>query len=99
MSTLQKWKSSSKNSILLENVLKSAVRKSLNVERFNTRSHLSKQAYSYFRKDPGFKNHQRTDFSDNRRQSLDLGVDLNKRAMRVDKKDDITHENKHAQNL
>ena len=81
---------------LIRRCLKTAVRKSLNVERFNTRSHLSKQAYSYFRKDPSFKNHQRTDFSSNLNQSLDLGADLNA-AMRVDPKDDITHEDKPVQ--
>ena len=34
---------------LIRTCLKTAVRNSLNVERFNARSHLSKQAYSYFR--------------------------------------------------
>ena len=40
---------------LIRQALKSAVRESLNIERFNTRTHLSKQAYSYFRKDPSLK--------------------------------------------
>ena len=79
---------------LIRTCLKTAVRNSLNVERFNARSHLSKQAYSYFRKDPGFKNRQRTDFSDNRRQSFNPGLALNL-ATKVDPKDDITLENKH----
>ena len=81
---------------LIRTCLKTAVRNSLNVERFNARSHLSKQAYSYFRKDSSFKNHQRIDFSSNRRESLDLGETLNL-ATRVDPKDDITHKIKHAQ--
>ena len=79
---------------LIRTCLKTAVRNSLNVERFNARSHLSKQAYSYFRKDSSFKNHQRIDFSSNRRESLDLGETLNL-ANRVDPKDDITHKIKH----
>ena len=79
---------------LIRTCLKTAVRKSLNVERFNARSHLSKQAYSYFRKDPDFKNRQRTDFSDNRRQSFNPGLALNL-ATKVDPKDDITLEDIH----
>ena len=59
---------------LIRKCLKIAVHRSLNVERFNTRSHLSKQAYSYFRKDSSFKNHQRIDFSSNSRESFDLSL-------------------------
>ena len=82
---------------LIRKCLKTAVNKSLNVERFKTRSHLSKQAYSYFRKDPSFKNHQRTDFSSNGSQSLDLEVDLNTETV-VDPKDGITHHDRLVQN-
>ena len=77
---------------LIRTFLKTAVRKSLNAERFNTRSHLSKQAYSYLRKYPSLKNHQRTDFSNNR-QSLDPGLALNL-ATKFDPKDDVNYENK-----
>ena len=80
---------------LIRKCLKTAVRKSLNVERFNTRSHLSKQAYSYFRKDPSFKN-QRANFSSNVRESLDLGEALNL-ATEVDPRDSITHQSKYVQ--
>ena len=82
---------------LIRKCLKTAVNKSLNVERFKTRSHLSKQAYSYFRKDPSFKNHQRTDFSSNGSQSLDLEVDLNTETV-VDPKDGISHHDRLVQN-
>ena len=82
---------------LIRKCLKTAVNKSLNVERFKTRSHLSKQAYSYFRKDPSFKNHQRTDFSSNGSQSLDLGVVLNTETV-VDPKDGTTHHERLVQN-
>ncbi len=82
---------------LIRKCLKTAVSKSLNVERFKTRSHLSKQAYSYFRKDPSFKNHQRTDLSNNRSQSLDLEIDLNAETV-VDPKDGITHQEKLVKN-
>ena len=81
---------------LIRTCLKTAVRNSLNVERFNARSHLSKQAYSYFRKDSSFKNNQRTDFSRLRRENLDQEETLNL-ATRVDPKDDITHKIKYAQ--
>ncbi len=81
---------------IIRTCLKTAVRNSLNVERFNARSHLSEQAYSYFRKDSSFKNHQRIDFSSNRRESLDLGETMNL-ATRVNPKDDITYKIKHAQ--
>ena len=82
---------------LIRKCLKTAVNKSLNVERFKTRSHLSKQAYSYFRKDPSFKNYQRTDFSSNGSQSLDLEVDLNTETV-VDPKDGISHHDRLVQN-
>jgi len=82
---------------LIRKCLKTAVNKSLNVERFKTRSHLSKQAYSYFRKDPSFKNHQRTDFPSNGSQSLDLEVDLNTETV-VDPKDGISHHDRLVQN-
>ena len=82
---------------LIRKCLKTAVNKSLNVERFKTRSHLSKQAYSYFRKDPSFINHQRTDFSSNGSQSLDLEVDLNTETV-VDPKDGISHHDRLVQN-
>tara|TARA_B100000927_G_scaffold41928_1_gene29905 strand:- start:29 stop:991 length:963 start_codon:yes stop_codon:yes gene_type:complete len=82
---------------LIRKCLKTAVNKSLNVERFKTRSHLSKQAYSYFRKDPSFKDHQRTDFPSNGSQSLDLEVDLNTETV-VDPKDGITHHDRLVQN-
>ena len=82
---------------LIRKCLKTAVDKSLNVERFKTRSHLSKQAYSYFRKDPSFKNHQRTDFFSNGSQSLDLGVVLNTETV-VDPKDGISHHDRLVQN-
>ena len=62
---------------LIRHILKSAVRKSLNIKRFNTRSHLSKQAYSYFRKDPSLKNHQRADFPSNETQHLGLEMGVN----------------------
>ena len=81
---------------LIRTCLKTAVRNSLNVERFNARSHLSKQAYSYFRKDSSFIYHERIDFNSKRRESLGLGETLNL-ATRVDPKDDITHKIKHAQ--
>ena len=83
---------------LIRKCLKTAVRKSLNVERFNTRSHLSKQAYSYFRKDPSFKNHQRTDFSSNRSQSFDPGLDLNT-VKGVNPEDDIANQDKLLQKV
>jgi len=82
---------------LIRQILKSAVRKSLDIERFNTRSHLSKQAYSYFRKDPTLKNHQRTDFYSKASQSFNLGMDLDT-VLRVDQKNDVTDENKGLQN-
>ena len=82
---------------LIRKCLKTAVNKSLNVERFKTRSHLSKQAYSYFRKDPSFKNHQRTDFSSTGSQSLDLEVDLNTETV-VHPKDVFTHHDRLVQN-
>ncbi len=81
---------------LIRTCLKTAVRNSLNVERFSARSHLSKQAYSYFRKDSSFQNHKRIDFSSDRRESLDLGETLNL-ATRVNPKDDSTQKIKHAQ--
>ncbi len=79
---------------LIRKCLKEAVRESLNVDRFNARSHLSKQAYSYFRKDRGFKNLQRTDFSDNRRQTFNPRLALNL-VTKVDPKDNVTIEDKH----
>ena len=81
---------------LIRRCLKTAVRNSLNVERFNARSHLSKQAYSYFRKDSSFKNNQRTDFSRRRRENLDQEETLNL-ATRGDPKNDIAHKIKYAQ--
>ena len=82
---------------LIRQILKSAVRKSLNIERFNTRSHLSKQAYSYFRKDPTLKNYQRTDFSSDETQRRGFEMDLNT-ASRVDQKNDFTNVDKGVQN-
>ena len=82
---------------LIRQILKSAVRKSLNIERFNTRSHLSKQAYSYFRKDPTLKNYQRTDFSSDETQRRGFEMDLNT-ASRVDQKNDFTNLDKGVQN-
>ena len=83
---------------LIRQILKSAVRKGLNIDRFNTRSHLSKQAYSYFRKDPSLKNHQTADFSSNEIQRPGLEMDLNT-ALRVDQKSDFTNADKGVQNL
>ena len=78
---------------LIRQALKSAVRKSLNIERFNTRAHLSKQAYSYFRKEPSLENHQRVLFSDNASQRLDLEMAVNI-AVGADQKDNATDQTK-----
>ena len=78
---------------LIRQILKLAVHKSLNIERFNKRSHLSKQAYSYFRKEPRQKNHQGTHFSSSASQHLHLGMEVNT-AMRVDQKNAVSDEAK-----
>ena len=78
---------------LIRHILKSAVRTSLNIERFNTRNHLSKQAYSYFRKDPSQKNNQRADFSGNETQLLGLEMDVNT-VLRDDQKNDFVSADK-----
>ena len=83
---------------LIRQALKSAVRKSLNIERFNIRTHLSKQAYAYFRKDPDLENHPRTHFSGNKSERLDLGMEENT-AVRVDQKNDATDEVQRRGNL
>ena len=82
---------------LIRHILKSAVRKSLNIERFNTRNHLSKQAYTYFRKDPSLKNNQRADSSGNETQRLGLEMDVNT-ALRDDKKNDFVSADKGVRN-
>ena len=82
---------------LIRQSLKGAVRQSLDIERFNSRNHLSKQAYSYFRKHQSFNGHQKADFSNNQNSSLDLEVDLNT-SMRFDKENDFTREIKDLQN-
>ena len=82
---------------LIRQSLKAAVRQSLDIERFNSRNHLSKQAYSYFRKHQSFSGHQKADFSNNQNSSLDLEVDLNT-SMRFDKENDFTRKIKDLQN-
>ena len=82
---------------LIRQALKSAVRGSLNIERFNKRSHLSKQAYSFFRKEQITENHGRIGFSSNVSQGLDLGIDVNT-TVKVDQKNDFTDEQRGQQN-
>ena len=82
---------------LIRQNLKSAVRASINIERFNARSHLSKQAYSFFRKTPSLNNNQKADFSSNETHSLDLKVDVNT-AMKTDLENQGAHENKELKN-
>ena len=81
---------------LIKQSLKSAVRQSLDIKRFNPRNHLSKQAYSYFRKNRSFNGHQKNDFSNNRTDSFDVEVDVNA-SMRFDRKNDLISENKEFQ--
>ena len=82
---------------LIKQNLKAAVRQSLNIERFNTRNHLSKQAYSYFRKHQSFYGHQKAGLSNNQNDSLDLEVDLNT-SMRFSKENNFTREIKDRKN-
>ena len=83
---------------LIRQSLKSAVHQSLNLERFNKRSHLSKQAYSYFRNDLSPNGYRRNDHASNRAESLDLDVDVKKELI-ADKKNDFTHESERLQKL
>ena len=82
---------------MIKQSLKLSIRKSLNIERFNTRAHLSNQAYFYLRKDPSLQDNL-PDFSSHGSQCLDFGVDLNS-AMRVERKIEMSHEDKGMQNL
>ena len=82
---------------LIKQNLRAAVRQSLNIERFNTRNHLSKQAYSYFRKHQSFYGHQKAGLSNNQNDSLDLEVDLNT-SMRFSKENNFTREIKDRKN-
>ncbi len=82
---------------LIRQGLKSAVRQSLNFEKFNTRNHLSKQAYSYFRKHESSNSYQKADFSNNQNDSLELEMDVNT-SKRFDREDGFTSENKDLQN-
>ncbi len=86
-----------KNLESIKKCVKSAVRQSLKLDRFNTRNHLSKQAYSYFRKDPSYKNQQTTVFSSNSSHRFDFRLDLTEGA-KEDRKDDIAFEEKQVQN-
>ena len=83
---------------LIRQSLKSAVQQSLNLERFNKRSHLSKQAYSYFKNDLSFKGYRKNDYASDQAKSLDLDVDENNE-LRADKKNDFAHESVGFQNI
>ena len=81
---------------LIRQSLKSAVRQTLNIERFNTRNHLSKQAYSYFRKHESLKGYQKAGLSGNPSDSLDLEMNVNT-SMLFDRKKDFKNESKELQ--
>ena len=83
---------------LIRQSLKSAVQQSLNLERFNKRSHLSKQAYSYFKNDLGLNGFRKNDYASDQAKSLDLDVDENNE-LRADKKNDFAHESDRLQNI
>ena len=83
---------------LIRQSLKSAVQQSLNLERFNKRSHLSKQAYSYFKNDLSLNGYRKNDYASDQAKSLDLDVDENNE-LRADKKNDFAHESDRLQNI
>ena len=81
---------------VIRQALKSAVRKSFDIDRFNKRSHLSRRAYSYFKKEPSLENHQRTHFFSNTSRRLNRELELNI-AMTVNEEDDGTDDAKGLQ--
>ena len=83
---------------LIRQSLKSAVQQSLNLERFNKRSHLSKQAYSYFKNDLSLNGFRKNDYASDQAKSLDLDVDENNE-LRADKKNEFAHESDRLQNI
>ena len=83
---------------LIRQSLKSAVQQSLNLQRFNKRSHLSKQAYSYFKNDISLNGYRKNDYASDQAKSLDLDVDENNE-LRADKKNNFAHESDRLQNI